>query len=163
MTPQQLAADVARGIEIKSEILRLIVELKLIEARLEAAGLEGEQVPLQDENREGKQFLARGSKHILPVRFESDLIIGSVEKDSPSHLEIEKICGDLFPRFFKASTKLDRVPKDGEAFRKLARQLLDPAKFALLIRASTARDKNLIAKSRTVVAWDDAKAIDQVA
>lgn len=159
MTPTQIAADVARGLEIKSEILKLTAELKAIEARLESAGLEGEQVPLLDENREGKQFLARGSQHILPVRFESDLILGSFEIDSPTHLEIGAICGDLLPRFFRPSTKLDRVPKDGEAFRKLARTLLEPAPFAQLIRAATARDKNQIAKCRTVVAWDDAKQL----
>jgi hypothetical protein len=159
MTTQQIAADTERGLEIKAEIAELTIELKAIEERLESAGLAGDQVPLQDENREGKQFLARGSKHVLPVRFESDLIMGSFEIDSPTHTVIKEICGELLPRFFKPSTKLDRVPKDGEAFRKLARQLLDPEPFAKLIRAATARDKNLIAKCRTVVAWADAKTI----
>lgn len=163
MTLHQIAADVARGIEIKAEIGKLTIELKAIEARLESAGLAGEQVPLQDENREGKQFLARGSRHVLPIRFESDLIVGSFEIDSPTHCEIKVICGEFLPRFFRPSTKLDRVPKDGEAFRKLARQLLEPEAFAKLIRAATARDKNMIARCRTVVAWDDAKTIDQVA
>ena len=163
MTPQQIAVDVARGLEIKAEIKKLTAELKAIEARLETAGLGGEQIPLKDENREGKQFIARGARHVLPVRFESDLIMGSFEIGSPTHVEIAAICGELLPRFFKPSTKLDRVPKDGEAFRKLARKLLEPEPFAKLIRAATARDKDMIAKCRTVVAWDDAKTIESIA
>ncbi len=157
MTPEQIAADIERGLTIKSEIAALTLELKAIEDRLEAAGLNGDQVPLQNPNLEGKQYIARSEKHLLPVRFESDLIIGSVEKDSPLHAQITAICGDKITLFFKPSTKLERVPKDGEAFRKLARELLDSDAFAKLINAATARDKKNIAKSRTVIAWDDAK------
>jgi hypothetical protein len=163
MTPQQIAADIDRGIQIKAEIALLVVELKAIEERLEAAGLQGGQVPLQNPNLEGKQFLAKSSRTIVPVRFESDLIIGSFEAESPIHDQVKAICGDKIVRFFKASTKLDRVPKDGEAFRKLARELLDSDAFAKLIHAVTARDKKGIAKSKTVIAWDDAKPVDQVA
>ena len=61
MTPTQIAADVDRLLEIKTRIAELTLELKTIEARLEQAGLDGEQVPLVDADREGKQYLARGS------------------------------------------------------------------------------------------------------
>ena len=40
-----------------------------------------------------------------------------------------------------------------------AREILDSDTFARLIHAVTQRDKNGIAKSKTVVAWDDARAI----
>jgi hypothetical protein len=161
MTPEQIAADVERGIEIKAEIGRLVAELKLIEERLEAAGLKGDQVPLQNPNLEGKQYLARSSKHCLPVRFESDLIVGSIEANSPLHEELKALCGKHLSRFFKPSTKLERVPKDGEKFRAIARELLEPDAFATLIKKVTARDKKGISKSRTVIAWDDSKSLDQ--
>ena len=163
MTPHQIATDIARGIEIKAEISRLEIELEAIEDRLEAAGLLGPHVPLQEAEREGKQFLARGSGKVLPIRFESDQIVGSFQPDSPMHKAIAEIAGDKLARFYKDVRKFERVPKDGNAFRKLARKLLEPAQFAKLINAATSRDKDGIAKAKTVIAWDDVKAADQVA
>jgi hypothetical protein len=162
MTPQQIAADIDRGIEIKELIASLTEELKAIEKRLAAAGCDGEQVRLQDPRREGKQFIARSNRQIVPVRFESDLIAASFDPDSIMRREAEEIAGELFPRFYKQSDKFARVPEDGEDFRVLARELLDPDAFAKLIRAVTQRDKDGIAKSRIVVGWKDAKPLDQV-
>lgn len=159
MKASQIAADIERGIEIKAEIAKLTEELKAIESRLQAAGAEGDQIPLQDANREGKQYLARSSKRIVPVRFESDLIAASFDPDSKMHKEAAAITGDLLPRFFKQSPKFARVPEDGEDFRSLAREILQPDQFAELIRAVTMRDKKGIAKSRIVVGWKDAKTI----
>lgn len=162
MTELQIAADIERGIEIKAQLAALAEELKAIEKRLESAGLNGEQIPLQDANREGKQFLARSSQRIVPVRFESDLIAASFDPDSIMHKQAAEIAGDLLPRFFKQSTKFARVPEDGEDFRILARAILEPDKFAALIQAVTQRDKKGIAKSKIVVGWKDAKPLDQV-
>lgn len=166
MTPQQIAADIARGHEIVAEIKRLQAELKAIEERLEQAGLKGDQVPLQDKDREGKQFLARGESLIVPVRFESDLIAGSFAPDSIMHKAVIAALGEeheaKLPLFFKDTRSFERVPKDGQAFRKLARAQLDPETFAKLVSAVTQRSKNGIAKSKTVIAWDDAKPIEQV-
>lgn len=165
MTAQQIAADIARGKEIVEEIKRLETELKAIESRLEQAGLTGDQVPLQDKDREGKQYLARGEKIIVPVRFESDLIAGSFDPDSVMHKAVIAALGDQhlkLPLFFKDKRTFARVPKDGKAFRKIARKNLDPDTVAKLIHAVTQRDKDGIAKSKTVIAWDDAKPVDQV-
>lgn len=159
MTPEEIAKDTERGIAIKKQMSLLEKELKEIETRLQAAGADGEQIPLQDQNREGKQFLARSPYHILPVRFESDLIAGSFEPHSIMHEAVLEAAGVHFPRFYKPSNKFERKPKDGETFRKLARQLLAPDAFARLIRAATSVDKDGIAKSKIVVAWDDAKTI----
>jgi hypothetical protein len=161
MTPQQIAADVARGIQIKAEIARLLFELKAIEARLETAALEGEQIPLEDAEREGKQYLARGSDQIVPVRFESDQIAGSFDPDSSMHQAATLIAAGQLDKFYKDTRKFIRVPKDGNAFRKLARQLLTSRAFADLIQACTVRNKAGMAQSKTVIAWDDAKPIDQ--
>lgn len=163
MTPEQIAADIERGIVIKAEIARLVVELKEIEDRLEAAGLRGEQIPLQNKNLEGKQYIARSAKHALPVRFESDLIAGSFAPDSVMHKEVVEITGEHFGKFFKRTVVFKRIQQDGEGFRKKARAILTPEAFAKLIKAVTMRDKKGIAKSKTVIAWDDAKPIDQVA
>ena len=163
MTPQQIAADVARGLQIKAEIGRLIVELDAIETRLEAAGLAGCQIPLQETDREGKQYLACGLEKIVPVRFESDQIVGSFPPDSIMHKDVAAIAGAHVEKFFKDVRKFERVPKDGNAFRKLARKLLAPDAFAKLISACTSRDKAGIPKSKTVIGWDDAKPIDQIA
>lgn len=159
MTNEQIAADIERGIEIKAQIATLSDELKAIESRLAAAGAKGEQIPLQDANREGRQFLACSSLRVVPVRFESDLIAATFDPDSTMHKEALAIAGDLLPRFFKQSAKFARVPEDGEDFRILARELLEPDKFAALIQAVTQRDKKGIAKSKIVVGWKDAKAI----
>lgn len=157
MTPQQIAADIARGIEIKRQIGELVAELKGIEDRLEAAGLIGPHVPLEEKEREGKQYLATGSGKILPIRFESDQIVASFKPDSPTHTQIATILGDKLPKFFKDTREFKRVPKDGNAFRKLGRKLLEPEAFADLINACTSRDKKGIPKSKTVIAWDDAR------
>lgn len=166
MTQTQIAADIARGLVIRSTIASLKIELDAIESRLESAGLQGEQIPLQDADREGKQFLARGDDKIIPIRFESDLIAGSFQPDSLMHKAVLTALGDdakKLPKFFKDARTFERVPKDGKAFRKLAREILDSGRFAALINASTPRGKDGIAKSKTVVAWDDARPIDQVA
>ncbi len=162
MTPQQIAADVARGLIIRAEITRLEIELDAIEERLEAAGLAGIQIPLQDKEREGKQYLAIGLDRIVPVRFESDQIVGSFAPDSLMHLAVAQIAGTHLAKFFKDVRKFERVPKDGNAFRKLGRKLLTPDAFAKLIHACTAVDKTGIPKSKTIIGWDDAKPINQV-
>jgi hypothetical protein len=166
MTPQQIAADVARGIQIKDQIKALIIELEAIETRLEQAGLIGEQVPLQDADREGKQYLAKGTDRVVPIRFESDLIAGSFKPDSEMHKAVLAALGEehkaKLSKFFKDTRSFERVPKDGKAFRKLARELLPSVTFAALVKASTSTNKDGIAKSKTVIAWDDAKPLDQV-
>jgi len=167
MTNKQIAADIARGIEIKHEMARLKIELAAIESRLEQAGLAGEQVPLQDADREGKQYLAKGDSKIVPIRFESDLIAGSFAPDSEMHKAVVAALGenhkDKIVRFFKDTRSFERVPKDGQAFRKIARELLDGPTFARLVSAATQRSKDGIPKSKIVVAWDDAKPIELAA
>lgn len=164
MTATQIAVDIERGKAIKSQIAVLEVELKQIEARLKTAAEAGEHVPLQDANREGKQCLLRSPKLVLPVRFTADSIVGSFPFDGPMHQEILGIVGaEKLPLFFKEVHSFDRVPKDGEKFRKIGRASLEPDAFAALIRAATARDKDGIPKSTLQIAWDDARPPEEVA
>ncbi len=163
MTPEQIAADIARGKEIKAEIARLEAELKAIEKRLQQAAEQGEHVPLQDKDREGRQCLLRSPRLVLPVRFTADSIVGSFPFGSPMHTEVAAILGDKGDLFFKEEHVFKRIAKDGQRFRLEARKHLAPEKFAELIRAVTARDKHGIAKSTVQIAWDDAKAPEAVA
>jgi hypothetical protein len=163
MTATQIAAYIERGKAIKSQIAVLEVELEQIEARLKTAAEAGEHVPLQDANREGKQCLLRSPKLVLPVRFTADSIVGSFAFDSPMHKEILGIVGaEKLPLFFKQVSRFDRAPKDGEKFRKIGRENLEPDAFAALIRAATARDKDGIPKSTLQIAWDDARPPEEV-
>jgi len=165
MTPQQKAVDIARGIEIRKQIAKLEDELKAIETRLEEDALKYpfDHVPLQDKDREGKQYLAEGSDKIIPVIFESDLIAGSFLPESNMHRQVVAVLGEQYsgqlPRLFKDTRAFMRVTKDGKAFRKLAREILDNDTFARLISAVTQRDKAGIPKSRTIIAWDEARPV----
>ena len=161
MTPQQISQDVATAIEQRSIIKTAQVILKACEKRLELAGLEGDQIPLQEADREGRQYLARCPQLnlIVPVVFESDQVIASLQSGSDLHQHLVTISGDHFPLFFAASGKLDRVQKDGQEFRQKARAAFGlgaPEFVALCLQ----RDKAGIPKSRTIIAWDNARKID---
>ena len=160
MTPTQISADIARGLELRTTIKANTTELKAIEKRLEAAGLEGEQIPLQEAEREGRQFLARcpALGLVIPVVFESDQIVASFLPDSPTHGALLGLAGAELPRFFIQPAKYERVPKDGLEFRKLARACF-AERAPEFIAASLLRDKAGIPKSKTVIAWDDARQL----
>lgn len=163
MTPQQISSDVERGIELRNLIKSAQTELKTIEKRLESAGLEGEQIPLQEADREGRQFLARSPKLglIVPVVFESDQIVASLQPASEQFFSISRIATEHFGAFWSESRKFERIQKDGQQYRKTARQILGNA-APEFISASLQRDKAGIPKSRTIIAWDNAKPLDQV-
>ena len=164
MTPQQISQDIERGIELRSTIKSSQAELKAIEKRLEQAGLEGEQMPLQEADREGRQFLARSPKLGLavPVVFESDQIIASFVPDSDIHHVLNDLSIGQLDRFFSETRKFERLQKDGQIYRKTAREILGSTAPSF-IAASLQRDKAGIPKSRTVIAWDNARPLDQLA
>jgi hypothetical protein len=156
----ELALDVERGLELRKQIKKDQDELKEIEARLEAAGLDGEQVELKDAEREGRQFLARGDKHIVPVIFTADLLIKSFQDKSKHHVRIVDALpeGVSVKQFYKSSTKWEGVFESGKKFRAVADEMLgkDAPKF---ITACVARDKDGIAKSAIKVDWDHAEEV----
>ena len=152
-----IQADVDRGIQIKIDIEALQTELKLIEKRLEAAGLKGEQIPLEDATREGRQWLARGSGAIIPVVFTADSIVSGFPDDSATHMQLRDMLGAKINEFFKRSWS-NRF-RDGQSFRAHARELLAD-RAPGLITACLARDKDGVPKSKTVVAWSEARPAD---
>jgi hypothetical protein len=159
MNTPTLEEDIERGLQIQAQIKELQAELKEIETRVQAVAEQGRQVPLKEQDREGKKFPASGRSAIVPVIFESDLIIGSFAPDSPAHKELAKIAGDKLKLFFKSVNKFERVQDDGREFRRLARATFEPDPFAQFIKAATAVKKGGIAKSRVYVAWKEAEPV----
>lgn len=161
-TTNTITADVDRGLDIIRAIEALKEELKGIEARLEAAALdaasEGLTESLVDEEREGRRYLAQGTIAKLPVILESDQISGEFAEDSEKHTLIKSLCGDRITHLYKRIVKFERRPKDGKAFRATAAEYWSPDEAAQIISAAISRDKYGIPKSRTVVAWDQAKS-----
>lgn len=154
-----LEEDIERGLQIRAQIKELEAELKIIEERIQLVAEQGQQVPLKDEDREGKKFVARGRSAIVPVIFESDLLIASFLPDSDTHKALAKIAGDKLPLFFKPVNKYERVQDDGRDFRRVARTNLEPDAFAQFIKAATAMKKGGIPKSRVFVGWKESEPI----
>ena len=166
MTPQQISSDIERGLDLRTIIKTAQAELKSIEKRLEQAGLEGDQIPLQEADREGRQFLARSPKLnlIVPVVFESDQIVASFRKGSVFDETIQAFCDSREIRlheFFVPETTYSRLAKDGQEFRKTARTMLGSV-APEFVSQCVQRDKAGIARSRTIIAWENAKSLDQV-
>lgn len=151
MTTKQL---VDRGLEIVVQLEHLQKELKLIEERLKQAALQGEQIELIDEEREGRQYLAHGTTAIVPVVLTADLLVQSFADGSPTHARAAQIAGDRLGQFYRAVTTWKMLAPGGKAFRREAAAILGPQAGAQLVTAVTARDKNGIPKSQIKVEWD---------
>jgi hypothetical protein len=153
-------ADVDRGLQIVGQIDMLKKELELIETRLEAAGLNGEQVELNDPEREGRQFLAHGSKSVVPVVFTADLLVQSFQVGSAQH---HKIIAALPPNhyvreFFRSVRTFESLYSSGKIFRAKAAELLGKD-APQLITACVRRDKEGVAKSQVRIEWNRATPI----
>ena len=155
-----IRADVDRGIEIRALMETLKAELKDIDTRLQHAALHGEQVELNDAEREGRQYLAAGSDRIVPVILTADLIIGEFVRDSKRHLEIMDAMQNRtgLHDFFKPVHKYENRFDSGKKFRMRAAEVFGKELAPKFITACVARDKDGIAKSSIKVAWDETKA-----
>lgn len=164
MSDTTVQRNVDRGIALRASIAAQEKELKLIDAALESAALEGEQQPLEDGDREGKQYLAHGSEMIVPVILESDLVKKSVPEGGEMHRAITTALGaefaDKLTELFKPVQSLEMRAKDGQAYRRQLRALLPAEVAAEVLVATLSRDKHGIPKSRVLVAWERAKKID---
>lgn len=157
MSTPTLEQDIARGLEIRRQIELLQTELKAIEGRIQALAEIGKQEPLKEADREGKKFNARGAGRIVPVIFESDLLIASFKPDSDTHKRLLEIAGDKLPDFFADVRKFERRQDDGRAFRRSARAAFDPDTCAAFLRGCLDIKKDGIPKSRVIVAWKEAE------
>lgn len=161
MMARAIADLVDRGMEIRKQIKALEKEFKQIEEKLEKAGLEGDQVDLKDADREGRRFLARGSRVIVPVIFTADKLVQSFAAGSPIEQKIRAKSGGFFADFWKPVNAFETLFKDGKRFRAQARELLADGAPAF-ITACVSRDKFGVAKSDAKIAWDDAEEVTSV-
>lgn len=158
-----LRADIDRGLQIVGQIEFLQRELKAIEARVEAVALAGEQVELVDAEREGRQYLARGSAEIVPVIFTADLLIKSFSDRSATYDRIAvstpRSRGAL-TRFFQPTSTWKTLFDSGKEFRAKAAEILGTDAPAF-ISACLQRDKHGIPKSQTKIDWSRTEKIAQ--
>jgi hypothetical protein len=161
-----IRADVDRGLAIAAELVTLQDELEQIETRLQAAGLDGEQIELNDPDREGRQFIARGSEKTVPVVFTADLLVGQFQDASAVHNRISEACGEGTLRdrakrlrnFFAPKLTFTTLFDSGKKFRAKAAEIFgkDAPTF---ISACLQRDKDGIPKSKVRIEWQRAEQI----
>lgn len=154
----ELRAIVDRGLELRAQIEQLKDELGLIEATLALAARQGEQVELTDPDREGRQFLARGTEAIVPVVLTADIIQATFADGGTAHAKVEAAAMGKIAEFYRATTSWKLLAKSGKAFRREAAALLGDHAPAL-ITAAIARDKMGIPKSQIKVEWDRASEV----
>ena len=152
----QIQKAVDRGLEIIAQIERLDHELKGIEALLEYAALHGEQQDLNDPEREGRQFLAHGSKATVPVILTADLLVKSFAAESATHKAIEAVAADKLTEFFKPVNTFKTFFDSGKIFRRKADEILGKNAPAF-ITACVQKNKAGIAKSQIKIEWDRAE------
>lgn len=158
MSARDISADVDRGLYLLARIDALKAELAQIEARLEKAGLEGDQIELVDPEREGRQFLAKGSEAIVPVVFTADLLVKSFSDGSDTALKISQSLRDhSLGRFFRRVVTWKALIDSGKQFRKEASEWLGPD-APQFISACLQRDKHGIPKSQVKIEWSRAVA-----
>ncbi len=154
MTTLQKSVD--RGLEIRAQIQCLQDELSTIEKCLRHSALAGEQVELEDPDREGRQFLARGTESTVPVVLTADMVAQTFADGSKTHARLAEVAGEKLGQFYRAVTTWKILSKTGKAFRLEACAILGNEAPAF-ITAALARDKNGIPKSQIKVEWDRAE------
>jgi len=153
-----LAKSVDRGLEIRAQIQELEDELATIEECLRHAALAGDQVELEDPDREGRQFLARGTESAVPVVLTADMVAQTFADGSKTHVRLAEVAGETLGKFYRAVTTWKILAKTGKAFRLEASAILGDL-APEFITAALARDKNGIPKSQIKVEWDRAEDI----
>ena len=155
-----LRTDIDRGLEITAELEKLTAELKDIEVRVKHAALHGEQVELNDADREGRQFLAAGTQRVVPVILTADLIVGEFGRDSERHRQIVNSVNSQIDvlKFFKPVNKFENRLDSGKKFRALAAEVFGKVDAPKFITACIARDKEGIVKNSIKIMWADAGA-----
>ena len=149
-------SDIDRGLAIRQQLTTLRDELAEIESRIEGQALIGVQIELNDPDREGRQFIAHGTTHTVPVILTADSIVGQFADDSPVHVRLKEIAGDKLKEFFRKKTIWENLTKTGKQFRSLAAMLLEE-KAPEFVNGAISRDKHGIPKSTIKIEWDRAE------
>lgn len=157
MHPEQIAQDIIRGRFLRSRIKQDQAELKAIESRLENAALIASHIPLEDQDREGKQAILTAPEGSLPVRFESDSLVASLAADSQAVADLKFLLeyNDVFAKLFREKHIFERKEPDGHKFRKKLSALVQEETYHTCLNLLKARDKDGVVKSKTVIAWEN--------
>jgi hypothetical protein len=149
---------VDRGLELRAQIQEMGDELSVIEERLRAAALNGEQVPLVDEEREGRMWLARGAEVAVPVVLTADLVAQSFAQGSIQHARLAGIVDGKLTQFYRPVTTWKMMAKSGVAFRREAAAILGEL-AGEFVTAALSRDKHNVPKSQVKVEWERAEEV----
>ncbi len=154
--------DIDRGLVIVAQIEKLQEELKGITARVEKAALNGKQIPLEDPERDGMQYLAAGTSRIVPVVITADFLRDSFSGSGTVHDQIAAAAGEKLPSFYGKKIVFKRQIDDGKAFRKQARETFTPAQAEIFIKACVAVDKFGVPKNAIKIDWARARKESEV-
>lgn len=160
--PITLAEAVEGALATRKEIKSLEILLEEYQGIIESAARSGQHIPLEDPNRDGSQFIARGLSHEVPVIFTSDLLVQSFKEGSEAHAKIKYAAGESFLRFFTPVATFENAHKSGIAFRRAAKELLGVTAEAF-ITACLQRDKYKLPKSAIKIEWDRARELTKEA
>lgn len=150
-----------RGLVLVEEIRLRKDELDHIQERLEKIALAGDQIPLEDSERDGMQYIAQGSEKTVPVVITADMLMKSFTGGSAKHDAIEAAAGGPanIREFFRRTISYERIIDDGKLFRRKAREVLGAEIAPLFISACVARDKTGTPRNAVKIDWQRAVAI----
>ena len=150
---------VDRGLALYEAIKAQETELDIIEKRLGDIALAGKQVPLEDEAREGMQYIAQGTSQTIPIIITADIVSKSFKHNSPAHARIEAAAHGHLTEFYRIETSWKLIPKDGKALRREAAATLED-KAPEFISAVLQRDRQGLPKSDVKIQWARDKESD---
>lgn len=159
MTADKIKTLVDRGLEIVAQLATLEKEKKAIDEALATAGLDAraDHVELEDAEREGRRWLARGTQSVVPVIFTADLLVKSFAPKSDVHTRIALAGGDHLGHFYAEVPKFETQFDSGKIFRREADAMLGTAAPAF-ITACLQRGKGGMPKSAVKIEWGSAEA-----
>lgn len=152
----QLTALVDRGLQLYRQIEDAKKELKRIEESLKAHALTGDQQPLNDPDRDGRQYLAQGTSETVPIVLTADILYQSFADGSIPHLQAASIAGMDLDTLYTPIKTWKMLAKTGKAFRAEAVTQLGAHRAAQFITAVTQKSKDGIPKSQIRTEWDRA-------
>lgn len=147
------AAIIGQIAKLKKEYEALAEEIKA-----EALSHPADHVKLEDPEREGRRYMARGTDLIVPVVFTADALMKTFQKGSPAHAKIAELAGDKLSQFYTEPSTYEIVEEDGKAFRRLAREVFGSEKGPHFVNACLARGKGGRPKSAIKIEWEQAAA-----
>ena len=154
-----VATLTARGYSLYIEITARQSELDDIEKKLKEHALKGEQIDLQDADREGKQFLAQARTEdgllTVPVVITADLTTKSFEDGGKTHQQLTLLGGQQLSAFFRRTVTFKSLFDSGKELRAVAAERLGDRAPAFLA-ALVVKDKHGIPKNQIKVDWNRA-------